>query len=187
MDPTTEVTFRRLCDLGECHGDPAKARAALWPDRPDMRNGQMARHLTALLMDGYAEARGAKVFPALAPDAWRGKRRATHRRTEEVPIPPALDTGDFRAEWATYLEYRRNQRRFAMRPTEAEAALATLVTIGPTAAVDCLRRSRMKNLRGIQLPFKPAVTDGSRQLQPKQGDPRRITGQTSDEHRPTII
>lgn len=66
----------------------------------------------------------------------------------EVPIPPQLDTPEFRTVWATWIKDRYDRRK-AMTPIAAKAQLDKLVKIGPAKAIDCINESLANGWAGL--------------------------------------
>jgi hypothetical protein len=65
-----------------------------------------------------------------------------------APIPPTLDTPDFRAVWLRWVGYRVEIRK-RLTPTTAAAQLAALAPIGPAAAVECVNASIRNGWQGL--------------------------------------
>jgi hypothetical protein len=66
----------------------------------------------------------------------------------DVPIPSRLDTAAFRDSWATWLADRR-ERRKPVTVRAAVSQLESLESIGPAAAVECIRASIANQWQGL--------------------------------------
>jgi hypothetical protein len=84
----------------------------------------------------------AKTKPAAKPPA---------PSPESVPIPPALDTAEFREAWGQWLGERRDKsgRRIKLSALAAKTQLERLTPLGPTQAIACIRESIANSWQGL--------------------------------------
>jgi hypothetical protein len=64
------------------------------------------------------------------------------------PIPPALDTPEFRRSWDRWVTYRRESRK-ALKPQTASAQLEKLAEVGPAAAAARIERAITNGWQGL--------------------------------------
>jgi hypothetical protein len=73
---------------------------------------------------------------------------STKPRGEDVPIPAALDTPEFRAVWAEWLTHRR-ERQPAVTQRAARMQLNSLAGLAAADAVACVRSSIANDYQGL--------------------------------------
>ena len=66
----------------------------------------------------------------------------------EVPVPPELDTPEFRAAWSDWLTHRRQIRK-PLKPLAIVHKLRELIALGPTRATAAIRHSIGNGWQGI--------------------------------------
>lgn len=83
----------------------------------------------------------------------RDQRRGEKKREEKksIPLPPSLDTPDFREAWAEWESHRQETRK-PLTPTSVKRQFADLVKIGVVRSVAAIRHSIAKGYQGI---FEP--------------------------------
>ena len=92
-------------------------------------------------------------------------------RAEDVPIPPALDTPEFRKAWfADWLPWRRSENHQSVTPTGARRSLAALEKYGSTVAVQAIEASIANDWRGL---FPDRVSEAKKADEPLSYDQLR--------------
>lgn len=86
------------------------------------------------------------------PNPQRGKGLKPRWSESETPIPPELDTPDFRAVWESWILARDEQKK-PVSQTAAKQQFAELVKIGIVNAIACIRHSIANQYQGL-LPEK---------------------------------
>jgi hypothetical protein len=100
---------------------------------------------------------------ALRPNSTVQRQKKNKTPTESSPLPPVLDTPEFRAAWADWLQHRRETRK-PVRPKTAEKQLAQLAAWGPDRAVKAIEHSTRQGWQGI---FEPKGGDGHGRVRPR--------------------
>ena len=104
-----------------------------------------------------------------ASDADKKRPREEKRREREdkgnTPLPPSLDTAEFKTVWEEWQQHRREKRQ-KLTPTAERQQLAKLESLGVDRAVKALRHSLACGYTGIFEPDekpKPATPTKSKQ------------------------
>lgn len=74
--------------------------------------------------------------------------RGAKSRPADVPVPPALDTPDFRRAWAAWLS-DRVERKKPLTARAADLQLRKLAPVGPAAAVAAIEKAIASGWQGI--------------------------------------
>ena len=76
------------------------------------------------------------------------------KKPDTIPIPPTLDTPEFREAWAAWQQHRREIRK-KLTPTTVDRQLKKLAKYGPTGAVASIEASIEAGWTGL---FDPPAT-----------------------------
>lgn len=131
-----------------------------------MSQGAKKRALTnqrvALHRKKPCNARG--VTKAL-PEKRREEKSNNSTNVELSPLPPSLDSEEFRSAWADWLAYRQ-ERKFKTTEQTRKAQLATLAVWGSVVAVESLRTSIRQGWQGFFDPRekRPGSVQGGAQM-----------------------
>lgn len=147
------VTAAYLDRLTNCPGFSAALIGVGWLKD---RNGALSIHNFARHNGQTAKARaltssrvkrsrnGASVTPAL-PE----KRR--EEKKKETPLPPGLDSPDFRAAWSDWRRHRSEIKK-PLRPTQEAKQLQMLELLGLSRAVAMIEYTIAKGWQGLREP-----------------------------------
>ncbi len=72
--------------------------------------------------------------------------------SELPPIPPELDTLEFREAWEGWLKYRRTERKPSVKPHGAKLTFKMMIGIGPERAIAAINNSITHGYQGIVEP-----------------------------------
>jgi hypothetical protein len=111
---------------------------------------------SALRTDGRTDVRTEKKENPPTP-----RTRGKAADAAEVPIPPKLDTPEFREAWAAYEAFRREARYPVLRGSTLRARYAELESWGVRDAVQAIREGILNGWRGLFRPRGPAAAPAS--------------------------
>lgn len=89
------------------------------------------------------------VIPPPPVDDKPARRNRPKQLADDLPIPPALDTPEFRDAWAEWLAYRREDKREPVTARAAAKQFSAMIPIGPARAVECIQKSIANDWKGI--------------------------------------
>lgn len=92
-------------------------------------------------------------------------------------IPDSLNTKEFQETWALWKDYRKREKKNALKPTTMKLQLAECEKMGPAKAVAALKHSMKQGWTGL---FQEKQNGQSRNGKPRTGQGRRfVAGETA--------
>jgi len=143
----------------------------------DRHNGQTAKQ-RALTRKRMAKLRGktgdAPGVTKSSPEK-RREEKSSCTNVQETPLPPLIDTAEFRTAWADWRKHRKEIGK-PVKPTAAANKLRQLETWGAARAVAAIRHSIGNGWQGIfeegaqQKAGCRTLPTGPGQVHPDEGD-----------------
>lgn len=105
---------------------------------------------------GNADGNAKVTLNALPKEEKRREEKKGKKKPNPLPLPPSLDTEEFRCAWADWHQYRK-ERRNSLTPSTEKEQLAYLEQLGPFQAIQSIRRSIRQGWQGL---FEPEERNG---------------------------
>jgi hypothetical protein len=132
-------------------GQPAKARTLAAARMKRLRTPALPKCDAPSATKPSPEKRREEKKEEEPPNPPPGGARRKRPKALPPPIPPNLDTPEFRAAWGRWEQYRR-ERRKPVTPSTAARQLELLAGFGPREAVLSIDQSILRGWEGL---FKP--------------------------------
>ena len=121
------------------------------------------------------EHKGVRTPPT--PPTKKGGARPRKQRIEDIPIPPEIDTPEFRKVWADWIQHRK-EIRHPLTPLAVKRQFNRLIEWGVDRAISAIEHSIAQDYRGI---FE--ATDNGRRTSLQ----RRLSGQDDEARKPDYV
>lgn len=137
--------------------DPGRTRNESGPDAARVRNefGPPDPHQTHTRTTPEPDPhhKGAAAPPG-------GGTKPTKPVPVEVPVPPEIDSPQFREAWCEYVSYRRERKLPALVPRSVAGQYAKLARWGPEGALESIRNTISNGWQGL---FDPKESKNGKQ------------------------
>jgi len=136
----------------------------------DRHNGQTAKN-RALTASRVKRLRNDEIVTEALPEKRREEKRREESKSEDIPLPPSLDTDEFRKAWSEWKSYRR-EKRSKLTPTTERKQLAQLATVSAASAIATIEKSIAQGWSGLFI----EGTNGKRKPERRIGNGQLFDG-----------
>lgn len=176
------VGFPGLCAAMISVGWIEESPQGLTAVRFDEHNGRTAKRRS---QDNVRKMSARHADKCPQPKRTETRRNREEKRREdkgETPLPPLLDTEQFRAAWDAWQQHRR-EKRSKLTPTAIRQQIAKLAEMGTERAVAAIQHSIANGYTGI---FEPDARGSPPPTKPSteqtRAEARRIYEAMQDDH-----